>query len=91
MKNKETVLPAPVLIVEDEAMIRSSRSNSVRTGLWTRYADFAKNLAEAMQIIASQPISLALVDLGLPDGNGITLIEKLRDRRKRLNFSDFGT
>ncbi len=39
---------------------------------------FAKNLAEAMQIIASQPISLALVDLGLPDGNGITLIEKLR-------------
>ena len=79
MKNKETVLPAPVLIVEDEAMIRSRLDLILsELGYSQDMLIFAKNLAEAMQIIASQPISLALVDLGLPDGNGITLIEKLR-------------
>ena len=80
MKNKETVLPAPVLIVEDEAMIRSRLDLILsELGYSQDMLIFAKNLAEAMQIIASQPISLALVDLGLPDGNGITLIEKLRE------------
>ena len=80
MKNKETVLPAPVLIVEDEAMIRSRLDMILsELGYSQDMLIFAKNLAEAMQIIASQPISLALVDLGLPDGNGITLIEKLRE------------
>ena len=75
MKNKETVLPAPVLIVEDEAMIRSRLDLILsELGYSQDMLIFAKNLAEAMQIIASQPISLALVDLGLPDGNGIALI-----------------
>ena len=39
---------------------------------------FARNLKEAFLQIEQQPVSLALVDLGLPDGNGVELIEKLR-------------
>ncbi len=39
---------------------------------------FAKNVKESIEIIDTHPISLALVDLGLPDGNGVEIIEKIR-------------
>ncbi|WP_425916760.1 hypothetical protein [Acinetobacter sp. TSRC1-2] len=38
---------------------------------------FAANLKKAFLHIEQQPISLTLVDLGLPDRNGVELIEKL--------------
>jgi len=39
---------------------------------------FAKNVKEAFAFLEQQPISLALIDLGLPDGSGIEIIEKIR-------------
>jgi DNA-binding response OmpR family regulator len=49
VKNKETVLPAPVLIVEDEAMIRSRLDLILsELGYSQDMLIFAKNLAEAM-------------------------------------------
>ena len=73
------ILPVPVLIVEDEDLIRE-RLRHILTGMGydNDVLIFAKNLKEAFLQIEQQPISLALVDLGLPDGNGVELIEKLR-------------
>jgi DNA-binding NarL/FixJ family response regulator len=75
----ETILPVPVLIVEDEDLIQE-RLKNILTELGYRkdMLIFAKNLQQAFVEIEQQPISLALVDLGLPDGNGIELIERLR-------------
>lgn len=39
---------------------------------------FSQNLDEARAYASSNPLAMALVDLGLPDGNGIELIEELR-------------
>lgn len=39
---------------------------------------FAASLGQARRHVAQQPVALALVDLGLPDGNGIELIGELR-------------
>lgn len=79
MSELETILPVPVLIVEDEDLIQE-RLKNILTELGYRkdMLIFAKNLQQAFVEIEQQPISLALVDLGLPDGNGIELIEKLR-------------
>src|SRR5690606_27163051 len=38
----------------------------------------AVSLAEARAHLDSQPVAMVLVDLGLPDGNGIELIQALR-------------
>jgi DNA-binding NarL/FixJ family response regulator len=75
----ETILPVPVLIVEDEGLIQERLRNILaELGYDNDGLIFAKNLKEAFLHIEQQHISLALVDLGLPDGNGIELIEKLR-------------
>jgi len=72
-------LPVPVLVVEDEEIIQL-RLRKILTDLG--YANdvllFAKNVKEAFAFLEQQPISLALIDLGLPDGSGIEIIEKIR-------------
>ena len=79
MSGLETILPVPVLIVEDEGLIQERLRNILaELGYDNDGLIFAKNLKEAFLHIEQQHISLALVDLGLPDGNGIELIEKLR-------------
>lgn len=75
----ESILPSPLLVVEDEPLIRT-RLTTVLHSLG--YADdaliFAGTLAEARACLQDQPVAMALVDLGLPDGNGIELISELR-------------
>jgi DNA-binding NarL/FixJ family response regulator len=74
-----TILPVPVLIVEDEGLIQERLKKILaELGYSEDMLIFAKNLQQAFVEIEQQPVSLALVDLGLPDGNGIELIEKLR-------------
>lgn len=79
MTASETVLPVPVLIVEDEYVIQR-RLKIILSNLG--YQDdvllFANTVKEAYSIVQQQPIALALVDLGLPDGSGISIIEKIR-------------
>ncbi len=79
MSELATILPVPVLIVEDEGLIQERLKKILaELGYSKDMLIFAKNLQQAFVEIEQQPVSLALVDLGLPDGNGIELIEKLR-------------
>lgn len=75
----EPLLPAPLLVVEDEPLMQT-RLLKVLLGLgYTEDAIvFADSLAQAAFHLANQPVAMALVDIGLPDGSGIDLIEKLR-------------
>lgn len=81
MTAPEAVLPVPVLIVEDEYVIQR-RLKIILTNLG--YNEdvllFANTVKEAYSILQQQPIALALVDLGLPDGSGISIIEKIREQ-----------
>lgn len=75
----EPVLPAPVLVVEDEPLLQH-RLRGVLNALGYP-ADallFAATLAEARACLAQQPVALVLVDLHLPDGDGRELIVQLR-------------
>lgn len=74
----EVVLPVPVLVVEDEEIIQLRlRKILLDLGYANDVLLFAKNVKEAFDIL-QQPISLALIDLGLPDGHGTEIIEKIR-------------
>ncbi|MEG0149548.1 MAG: response regulator transcription factor [Comamonas sp.] len=74
-----STLPVPVLVVEDEPILQQ-RIHAVlmQLGYTSDALVFADCLAQARECLASQPMALALVDLVLPDGNGIELIREMR-------------
>ena len=75
----ESTLPAPVLVVEDEPLLQQRlRSLLVGLGYAPDALVFASSLAQARECLAAQPMALALVDLALPDGSGMELIEQMR-------------
>ena len=65
-----------ILVVEDDEGIRGGIATGLRLdGFQVTEAD---DLASANECLRSQPPDLVLLDVMLPDGNGLTLLAKLR-------------
>jgi len=80
MMNNELSLPVPVIIVEDEPLIQKRLADILlNIGYLKSDLLFAQNLVQANEQLQSHSASFALVDLGLPDGNGIDFIITLKD------------
>lgn len=79
MVNNDLSLPVPVIVVEDEPLIQK-RLNDIllAIGYQTENLYFAQDLSQANKLLEKYSASFALVDLGLPDGNGIEFIETLK-------------
>lgn len=67
---------AVVLVVDDEAQIR--RFLKAGFELDGCVVHQAESVAEAVRSITLRPHDLVILDLGLPDGNGAQVIERLR-------------
>lgn len=81
--NESATAARRILMVEDEALIRMLTADMLEV-LGFDVAE-AGTAAEAMAIAAGdQPLSAALVDLGLPDRPGDELIRDLRQARPGL-------
>ncbi|MBE1527139.1 DNA-binding NarL/FixJ family response regulator [Sphingopyxis sp. OAS728] len=79
------MLPAPLLLVEDQAMMHIRLRSILEEMGYSRDAlSFATTIADARRLIEEQPFAMALIDVGLPDGNGIDLIEFLHGRDPAL-------
>lgn len=80
-----SVLPSPLLVVEDEPLAQL-RLRAVLGSLG--YTDdaltFAGSLASARALLDDFPFAMVLVDVGLPDGNGLDLIRSLHARDPAL-------
>ena len=73
--------PLQVLIVEDELPIRQLlRTTLLAEGYEVHEAETAK---EGETIARHRPIDFFLVDLGLPDDDGVALIQRLRTWTRR--------
>ncbi|OTG83773.1 response regulator [Acinetobacter sp. ANC 4648] len=80
----ELTLPVPVIIVEDEPLIQTRLQNIlISLGYPLDQIILASDIHDAKLKHDQYLPNLALVDLSLPDGNGIELIEQFR-----LNDSD---
>jgi two-component system KDP operon response regulator KdpE len=64
------------LVVEDDRDIRRSVRTSLEASGWT--VNEAETLRQALALIRSRGFDLAIVDLGLPDGDGVDLIASIR-------------
>jgi DNA-binding NarL/FixJ family response regulator len=75
----DKILPAPVFVVEDDPVIQQRLTQLLLSiGYQINEILYAQTVAHAKKIISNQPIFFALIDLGLPDGHGIEVIECLR-------------
>lgn len=75
--------PRPrILLVEDEpanrALVRAIIARSARPELRGIVLHEAASIAEARSVLASQPVDVVLVDVRLPDGNGLDLAAELK-------------
>jgi DNA-binding NarL/FixJ family response regulator len=66
------------LILEDTADVRRWLANLLATAFPAVAITEAGSLTQARQAAASRTFDLALIDISLPDGSGITLLEELR-------------
>lgn len=75
----QALLPSPVLIVENEPLLQQRLYGILLDFGYTPDALLcAGNLAEARACLQNQAVTLALVDLMLPDGSGLDLIAEMR-------------
>lgn len=72
MKNNNEV----ILVVEDDYQIRNFISFALKEEGFTYFT--AHNAQNALSILVSQKIDLMLLDLGLPDYDGMEVIKKVR-------------
>jgi DNA-binding response OmpR family regulator len=69
----------PVLIIEDEASLRSSMADYLEPAGYR--CTMAGSYREALRVLDLQDYYCILVDLGLPDGDGLKLIRLLKESR----------
>ncbi|MFA7237782.1 MAG: response regulator [Phycisphaeraceae bacterium] len=73
--------PLHVLVVEDDRDVAAAISDAVArpaTASHPRRVHQADCLEQARHVLSHQPINLVLIDLSLPDGNGLLFAEELR-------------
>lgn len=73
------------LIVEDLPRAREWLSQSLRQAFPEIRIELAASLAEAHDALRRLQPQIALIDLGLPDGSGISLIERLNREQPDCN------
>jgi CheY-like chemotaxis protein len=79
-----------ILVVEDhEDTLRSMQLLLRRLGYEVLVAD---NMCNALRIAEEQPFDILLSDIGLPDGSGLELLQRIRQTREvpALALSGFG-
>jgi two-component system copper resistance phosphate regulon response regulator CusR len=71
-----------ILVVEDEEKLRAILQRGLRGEGFA--VDAAESAQSGLDFIKSFHYDLAILDLLLPDGSGVTLLKQLRDRNKTL-------
>ena len=66
-----------VAVVDDDPIVRRHLEDAVRADPEFEFIASAGSLAAAQALVEAKP-DVTLVDLGLPDGSGVTLIEQLK-------------
>ena len=67
-----------ILVVEDEKNVGSTLVERLQKEAFS--VDWAQNAAEALSLFKGRGYSLALLDVGLPDGDGFDLARKFREQ-----------
>lgn len=71
-----------ILLIEDDAVLADGLSHTLTDSGYT--LSWASTAAYAKQLLAAQDFDLIILDLGLPDMDGLELLRRLRQRKMVL-------
>jgi response regulator of citrate/malate metabolism len=71
------------LVVEDDALVAEVHASYVERVPGFAVAGVAHRATEALELLASRPVDLVLLDFHLPDAQGLDLLRALRARTAR--------
>jgi two-component system response regulator TctD len=71
-----------ILMIEDDAPLARSIAALLRAG--GNAVDHVATGADALAVVASEPYAVVILDVGLPDIDGFTVLERLRARGDRV-------
>lgn len=83
--SRSTGLDTPVvrvMVVEDDQSFSHRLRSIVESDPRLELVGMAASVAEAHRLMESARIDVALVDLGLPDGSGLSVIRRMLDQRR---------
>lgn len=78
-----------ILIVEDHPIVATATHLAVRQYLPEAECTEAGSFWKAAEMVAAEEYDLVILDLGIPGGNSIQMIEKLRTRRPLIRILIF--
>ena len=70
-----------ILIVDDHPLLRQAVKRVVELHFEALRVREAKTADEAVQIIRSEPVELAILDIALPDDSGLTVLKRIKQLR----------
>ena len=77
--------PTRILVVDDDDAFRETVCAAIERDDGMVLADQVSNAESAREAIAHGEFDVALIDLGLPDGNGIDLIRQIASTRPDID------
>lgn len=69
-----------ILIVDDHALVRRGMGHVVRECFTEAEVVEAGNAVEAIEVMASDNVDVALVDVRMPDSDGLELLHQMKER-----------
>jgi DNA-binding NarL/FixJ family response regulator len=69
-----------ILIVDDHALVRRGMGHVVRESFTEAEVVEAGNAVEAIEVMSSDNVDVALVDVRMPDADGLELLHQMKDR-----------
>ncbi len=75
-----------ILIVDDHPLVRDGIQTMLRDETSIQIAGASKTAAEALAFLGAEEPDIILLDISLPDMNGLELCEKIRKTHKRVKI-----